>query len=463
MEKSPQLGTCSSSPRRSLTEASAALCALAEHPPIKTLLAALAPAELYLVGGTVRDAFYESAKTDLDCATPLTAEEVKKLCEAKGLRVIDTGIQHGTVLVLVDDVHIEVTTFRVPSSRETHHTARDIATDLCGRDFTINAIAFDLKTSTIVDPFHGIQDLEASLLRGVENAAARFVEDPLRILRMIRFGNAQGRAIEPSTLAAAKLHANLLSKISCERIKAELDKILLSPLPHEGIKSIHEIGALPYTIPELIPAVGFEQNKFHIHDVFEHTMWVLERTPADLILRWSALFHDAGKPHTLSVDPDGSRHFYSHETVSEELSKKRMKDLRFSTDDSRTIAKIVRHHMRPLDCGAPGVRRLIRDLGPDLARWRIFKSADAPPTIPEEDFLQAASRFDKLLASEQSKMAGPAYGKLAISGEDLITLGIQPGPTMGAILKQLEEIVIEDPSKNTRESLLAEATKRSGR
>jgi hypothetical protein len=140
-----------------------------------------------------------------------------------------------------------------------------------------------------------------------------------------------------------------------------------------------------------------------------------------------------------------------------------MKDLRFSTDDSRTIAKIVRHHMRPLDCGAPGVRRLIRDLGPDLDRWRIFKSADAPPTIPEEDFLQAASRFDKLLASEQSKMAGPAYGKLAISGEDLIALGVQPGPTMGTILKQLEEIVIEDPSKNTRESLLAEATKRSGR
>ena len=462
MEKSRQLGTYSSSPRQSLTEASAALCALAEHPPIKTLLAALCPAELYLVGGTVRDAFYESAKTDLDCATPLSAEEVKKLCEAKGLRVIDTGIQHGTVLVLVDNIHIEVTTFRVPSSRETHHTARDIATDLRGRDFTINAIAFDLKTSTIVDPFHGIQDLEASLLRGVESAAARFVEDPLRILRMIRFGNAQGRAIEPSTLAAAKHHVNLLSKISRERIKAELDKILLSPLPHEGIRSIHEIGALPYTIPELIPAVGFEQNKFHIHDVFEHTMWVLQRTPADLVLRWSALFHDVGKPHTLSVDPDGSRHFYSHEIVSEELSKKRMKDLRFSTDDSRTIAKIVRHHMRPLDCGAPGMRRLLRDLGQDLARWRIFNSADAPPTVPEEDFFQAASRFDKLLASEQSKMAGPAYGKLAISGDDLITLGIQPGPTMGAILKQLEEIVIDDPSKNTKEILLAEATRRSG-
>jgi tRNA nucleotidyltransferase (CCA-adding enzyme) len=426
-------------------------------------MAALSPAELYLVGGTVRDAFYESAKTDLDCATSLTAEEVKRRCEAKGLRVIDTGIQHGTVLVLVDAIHIEVTTFRVPSSRDIHQTARDIVTDLCGRDFTINAIAFDLRTSTIVDPFQGVRDLQGSLLRGVENAEARFVEDPLRILRMIRFGSAQGRSIDPSTLTAAELHVNLLDKISRERIKAELDKILLSPLPHEGIKAIHQIGALPYTIPELIPAVGFEQNKFHIHDVFEHTMWVLERTPADLILRWSALFHDVGKPHTLSVDPDGSRHFYSHETVSEELSKKRMKDLRFSTEDTKTIAKIVRHHMRPLDCGAPGVRRLIRDLGPDLPRWRIFKSADAPPIIPEADFLQTASRFDKLLSSEQSKMAGPAYGKLAVTGEDLIALGVSPGPAMGAILKQLEEIVIEDPSKNTKENLLEEAKKRSKR
>jgi tRNA nucleotidyltransferase (CCA-adding enzyme) len=423
-------------------------------------LAALLPAELYLVGGSVRDAFITTADTDLDLATSLTALEVKQRCDQHDIRIIETGIQHGTVLAVIDEVHIEITTLRVPSSRDVHTTARDIRTDLSGRDFTINALAFDVKEQTIIDPHDGLVDLEHSLLRAVGSAGERFTEDPLRILRMIRFGDAQGRTIEEATLAAAKEHVTLLEKVSCERIKGELDKILLSPLPHLGLKKIQEIGALPYTVPELIPAVGFEQNKFHIHDVFEHTLWVLERAPQDLILRWSAIFHDMGKPHTLSVDPDGSRHFYSHETVSEDLSKKRMKELRFSTDDTRSIASIVRHHMRPLDCGAPGVRRIIRDLGKDLSRWRQFKSADSPPTVSDTDFSAIANRFDQMLETELKKMAGPSYGKLAVTGQDLMSLGIKPGPQMGKLLRELEELVIEDPTVNTKENLLVEATKR---
>ena len=408
----------------------------------------------------MRDAFLTSADTDLDLATSLTALEVKERCDARGIRIIETGIQHGTVLAVIDEIHIEVTTFRVPSSRDAHTTARDITTDLSGRDFTINAFAFDVATHQFIDPFNGLSDLEHRVVRGVGSAEERFIEDPLRILRMIRFGPAQGRSLEASTLAAAKKEVALLAKVSCERIKSELDKILISPFPHLGLRTIHEIGALPYTIPELIPSVGFEQNKFHIHDVFEHTLWVLERTPADLILRWSAIFHDMGKPHTLSVDPDGSRHFYSHETVSEGLSKKRMKELRFSTDDSRAIASIVRHHMRPLDCGAPGVRRIIRDLGPQLVQWRQFKAADSPPTFTDEEFQKVAGRFDQLLATELAKMSGPSYGKLAITGEDLKALGVKPGPEMGKLIKELEELVIEDPLVNTKEHLLAEAQKR---
>ena len=460
MGKSPPPGTSSSKARLSRPEAEARLRTIAETAPLQVLKKAIAPAQIYLVGGSVRDAFLTTADTDLDVATSLTALEVKDRCTAQGIRIIETGIQHGTVLAVIDDVHIEVTTFRVPSSRDTHTTARDITTDLSGRDFTINALAFDLASSSLIDPFNGVQDLEEAIIRGVEDAEARFIEDPLRILRMIRFGPAQGRTIEHTTLEAAKKHVALLTKVSCERIKGELDRILMSPFPHRGVQAIHEIGGLPYTIPELIPAVGFEQNKFHIHDVFEHTLWVLERTPPHLILRWSAIFHDIGKPHTLSVDPDGSRHFYSHETVSEDLSKKRMKDLKFSTDDSRSIGLIVRHHMRPLDCGAPGVRRLIRDLGKELALWRTFKSADSPPTIPEEEFRVTAARFDQLLATEQKKMLGPSYGKLAITGEDLISLGVKPGPQMGTLLKELEELVIEDPSRNTKETLLDEARKR---
>lgn len=460
METSPKRGTSSSNLQRSRSDAEAHLRHLIGRPPLKALITALSPAELYLVGGSVRDSFLTTADTDLDLATSLTALEVKERCDRRGIRIIETGIQHGTVLAVIDEVHIEITTFRVPSSRDSHTTARDITTDLSGRDFTINALAFDIASHQFVDPFNGLSDLEHNIVRGVGSAEERFIEDPLRILRMIRFGDAQGRTIEDSTLTAAKKQVELLAKVSHERIKGELDKILLSPFPHLGIRKIHEIGALPYTIPELIPSVGFEQNKFHIHDVFEHTLWVLERTPHDLILRWSAIFHDIGKPHTLSVDPDGSRHFYSHETVSEDLSKKRMKELRFSTDDTRAIASIVRHHMRPLDCGAPGVRRIIRDLGPQLAQWRQFKAADSPPTFTDEEFQNVAGRFDQLLATELAKISGPSYGKLAISGEDLKALGVKPGPEMGKLIKELEELVIEDPATNTKETLLAEATKR---
>jgi tRNA nucleotidyltransferase (CCA-adding enzyme) len=460
METSPKPGTCSSSQQRSRSDAERHLRQLSERGPLSHLLSALLPAQVYLVGGSVRDAFLNSADTDLDLATSLTALEIKERCERRGIRIIDTGIQHGTVLAVIDEVHIEVTTFRVPSSREVHTTARDITTDLSGRDFTINALAFDVTTHQLIDPFNGLSDLEHKIVRGVGSAEERFIEDPLRILRMIRFGDAQGRAIDETTLLAAKKQIALLEQVSCERIKSELDKILMSPFPHLGVRKIQEIGGLPYTFPELIPSVGFEQNKFHIHDVFDHTLWVLERTPPDLILRWAAIFHDIGKPHTLSVDPDGSRHFYSHETVSEALSKKRMKELRFSTDDSRAIASIVRHHMRPLDCGAPGVRRIIRDLGAQLSQWRQFKAADSPPTFSEEEFLKVANRFDQLLSTELSKMSGPSYGKLAITGEDLKALGVTPGPEMGRLIKQLEELVIEDPSVNTKESLLGEAKKR---
>jgi tRNA nucleotidyltransferase (CCA-adding enzyme) len=460
METSPKRGTSSSNHQRSRSDAEAHLRHLIGRPPLKALITALSPAELYLVGGSVRDSFLTTADTDLDLATSLTALEVKERCDRRGIRIIQTGIQHGTVLAVIDEVHIEITTFRVPSSRDSHTTARDITTDLSGRDFTINALAFDVASHQCIDPFNGLSDLEHKIVRGVGSAEERFIEDPLRILRMIRFGDAQGRTIEHSTLAAAKKQVALLAKVSHERIKGELDKILISPFPHLGIRKIHEIGALPYTIPELIPSVGFEQNRFHIHDVFEHTLWVLERTPQDLILRWSAIFHDIGKPHTLSVDPDGSRHFYSHETVSETLSKKRMKELRFSTDDTRAIASIVRHHMRPLDCGAPGVRRIIRDLGPQLAQWRQFKAADSPPTFTDEEFQNVAGRFDQLLATELAKISGPSYGKLAISGEDLKALGVNPGPEMGKLIKELEELVIEDPAMNTKETLLAEATKR---
>jgi tRNA nucleotidyltransferase (CCA-adding enzyme) len=223
--------------------------------------------------------------------------------------------------------------------------------------------------------------------------------------------------------------------------------------------AIKEIGALNWTVPELLPAVGFEQNRYHIHDVFDHTMAVLDRTPQDHILRWAAIFHDIGKPHTLSTDGSGERHFYLHELVSTELSWKRMEALKFSHDDMKRISSVVRHHMRPLNCGPAGVRRLIRDLGDNLTLWRTFKDADSSPTIASEEAGRTSQGFDNLLEIERGKMRAPSYGKLAINGDDLKSLGVTPGPRMGQILKQLEELIIEDPQRNTREVLLEAAKK----
>jgi tRNA nucleotidyltransferase (CCA-adding enzyme) len=379
------------------------------------------------------------------------------------LRVVETGIQHGTLLVVIDGVHCEVTTFRQPADRDTHIDARDIATDLAGRDFTINAIAFCLRDRKLVDPFNGIGDLTAGIMRCVGDARARFSEDPLRMLRMVRFGSAQGRAVDSNTLEAATGLIAELQRVSVERIRHELEEILLSPYPAAALQSLLTLGALPWTIPELLPAVGFEQNRYHIHDVFDHTLAVVDRTPPDRILRWAAVFHDIGKPHTLSVDKEGERHFYSHEVVSNSLCQKRMEQLRFSHDDTKQICAVVRHHMRPLNCGPAGVRRLIRDLGDTLPLWRAFKDADTSPTISSDENVSTAQAFDSLLATERKRMEVPSYGRLAVNGEDLKSLGMKPGPAMGAILKQLEEAILEDPSKNDRAVLLELAQKLAGK
>ncbi len=418
------------------------------------LFDALNPAKLFLVGGSVRDAFFDAATTDLDLTTDLTPQIVKERCMTQGLRVIETGIEHGTVLVVIDDTHLEITTFRQPTDRGTQIHASDINTDLSGRDFTINAIAFCVSTKKLLDPFAGIQDLESRLLRAVGDPLSRFREDPLRMLRMIRFGPSQGRVVDNKTWNAATSNIFCLKDLAVERIKQELEKILMSPCPAAGIIALKDIGALEWTIPELQAAIGFEQNRYHIHDVFNHTMAVLDRTPHDRILRWSAVFHDIGKPHTLSVDDAGERHFYLHELSSTDLSWRRMEHLKFSHDEMKRISSIVRHHMRPLSCGPAGVRRLIRDLGDNLELWRAFKDADTSPTVAAEEITRTARSFDALLEAERRKMAIPSYGKLAVNGDDLKALGVPPGPLMGRILKQLEEIILDDPQKNSREDLL---------
>ncbi len=458
MVKFPFRGNSSSEARRNDVNAESRLSTLADTEPLQILHRILGPdAKLHLVGGAVREAIHSGGTSDLDLASIFPPERSSKLLEQAGIRVIATGIRHGTITALAGDKSVEITTFRRPGSTKPDDYSSSIEEDLHGRDFTINAIAFSLDSRAIIDPTGGVQDLNRNILRSVGHAADRYQEDPLRILRMIRFGPAQERNVESSTLSAAKSLAPELKTVSPERIRQELSHILLSAHAGAAVRTMLTTSIIEILLPEMLPSVGFEQNDFHIHDVFEHTLWVLDRCPQEKLLRWAALFHDLGKPRSLSVGEQGRRHFYNHENFSEEIAEQVMLRLKFSNDDMAAIRALVRHHMRPLECGPAGVRRLIRDLGEQFDRWRIFKRADAPPKMSDQEFSRKLGQFNDLYDAELIRRQKAGQSSLCIRGDDLIALGMAPGPKMGVLLKQLEEMVIESPDLNERTELLKRA------
>lgn len=413
-------------------------------------------AELHLVGGCVRDGLLGEDPLDLDCATVLSPEEVTNRL-SKNFRVIPTGIDHGTVRVLIPESKfhsLEITTFRKPSLRSESKYSKTIEEDLAGRDFTINAIAVCVDSQKIIDPFNGYKDLESKILRAVGNPADRIKEDPLRILRAVRFGPADGRVVDEATVKACAELSGLLKDVSIERIRDELDKILLSSFPADGIKAFRDWGLLPYTIPELMESVGFEQNEFHYEDVFNHTLTVLGRAKEDRLVRFAALFHDIGKPRSLTVDERG-RHFYNHENIGAEMTKEILERMRFSGHDAEKVSLLVEYHMRPLECGPAGVRRLFRALGDDFDKWRDLKIADAPPADTEAQFHERLRAFDSMVATERERISKSQTGeKLAVSGDDIILCGVKSGPNVGSVLKFLEEKVIENPELNQKETLI---------
>jgi tRNA nucleotidyltransferase (CCA-adding enzyme) len=410
--------------------------------------------ELYLVGGTVRDILSGKQETDLDLATVLLPEEVCNRLARNNIRVIKTGLEHGTVTAVVNKSNIEITTYRQPSSRLESRFSDTIEQDLAGRDFTINAIGFSFNKRQFIDPFGGISDLESGVLRAVGDPFDRFSEDPLRILRAVRFGQAEGRSIEHNTWQNAKSCSALLARVSIERIRDEFSKILICSSADAALKSLQELQFYSMFIPQVLPAIGFEQNRFHVEDVFFHTLTVVQKSKPELPVRLAAFFHDLGKPPSLSVDEKGERHFYKHEHISESISKEVMKRLRYSNDLTKEVSTIVKLHMRPIECGPAGVRRLLRDLGSWFDNWRELKIADASPTLSEDEFMHRLSNFDNMVQLELEKASINNTSILAINGDDLIELGFSPGKKIGEVLKGLQEAVIEEPELNNRQVLL---------
>lgn len=445
-------------------EQNRALSELAQDERLRRLHSALgADAELHLVGGSIRNVFLGLPAGDLDLATVLLPEEVLRRLSQAGIRTFPTGLKHQTVTALPIEGQeaIEITTFRGPSMSPKGGVVASVSIeeDLRFRDFRMNSLAFSLNSLSLLDPEDGLEDLKKRRIRTPGQAEERFQEDPLRVLRLIRFACAFNLEIDESCELAAKKFSAALAQVSVERIRDEFVKILLSPSPSRGLRLLSSYGFLAVFAPELEAMNGVEQNEFHYADVFEHTLEVIEKTEPDEILRLSALLHDVGKPSTLTIDPEtGFRHFYHHEAVGTEMTRVFLSRLRFPNACIEAVAILVSTHMRPLEVGPGGMRRILRDTGDYFEEWRKLKLADASSVkIPADELAQRFREFDELLEIVKQGPPVSPLKSLAINGRDLLEMGFREGPQIGDILRALHEQVLDDPELNTKEELLRRA------
>lgn len=419
--------------------------------------------ETWLVGGFVRDLLLERPLHDFDLATAAPWQKTKELCLAAGWAVHETGTKHGTLTVVANDLVLEITTFRTEGTYLDHRHPSEVAftesieEDLARRDFTVNAMAFHPKRG-LLDPYGGQEDLRAGRIRCVGNAHTRFSEDALRILRGLRFASQLGFSLEEATLEAALVAREDLLLIAGERIEDELTKLLC------GQRVLHVLmgytNILNVVLPELIPMEGLDQKtKYHIYDVFEHTAYVVHYSPATPLSRWSALLHDVGKPDTFFTDEAGVGHMHGHPKVSVEYVHAIAKRLHFSRAFTHDLALLVLYHdTRPAPT-KKSVRRLYAKLENKEYLFHALcdlMRADSLAQAPEyhdrvkiTDELEAL--FEEMLADDE------VFGlkNLAITGTDLIAVGIPEGKQIGDALNAALEEVLEERLPNEKDALLA--------
>lgn len=432
--------------------------------PVEYILSKLGEAgyEAYIVGGCVRDALLEHEPNDWDITTSALPAQVKEIFK----KTFDTGIQHGTVTVLLKEGQYEVTTYRIDGIYEDSRHPREVTftsnleEDLRRRDFTINAMAYHPEVG-IVDPYDGLGDLEASVIRAVGNPDERFDEDALRIMRAVRFSAQLGFAIDPETALALKKFAPRLTEISNERIRDELVKLLVSPYPEE-FEVLYNMGITKVIFPRFDEMMNCSQNNSgQIWDVGRHTLAMLEEVPADRTLRIAALLHDTGKIDTKMTDADGIESFAGHPEASATFAKKWLRDMRFDNATISDVVTLVRYHSYNFDGTKISARKLVSCVGELMPSLLKLMRADISAKSKEAQDI-CVPLLDKLdQFYEEIILDGDCTSlkTLAINGGDLIKLGVKPGPQMGEILASLLAQVIEDPSMNTRETLIDQVQK----
>ena len=415
--------------------------------------------EAFAVGGCVRDAVLGRIPADWDITTSAMPEEVKALFS----RTIDTGIQHGTVTVMVDHVGYEVTTYRIDGEYEDARHPKEVAftsnlvEDLKRRDFTINAMAYNDRAG-IVDEFDGIGDLEKGVIRCVGNPLDRFGEDALRMLRAVRFSAQLGFAIDEATKEAIITLAPNLEKISAERIQVELVKLLTSDHP-DYLRVAYETGITAVVLPEFDAMMNCDQkDALHEESVGEHTLKSLLNVEADKVLRLTMLFHDFGKPMTHSRTEEGITRFFGHPDIGADLSREIMRRLKFDNDTTDKVKKLTAVHDLFVRNAPNRVRRCMSKVGKDLFPY-FLKVRRANILAWKEDAQEKAlaelQELETIYEGILERAECVCIKELQVDGKDLMAAGVKQGKQIGDILSDLLEVVLEEPEKNTKETLLA--------
>lgn len=418
--------------------------------------------EAWLVGGCVRDALLKRPLHDFDIASSAPWKEAERILQGSGFAIHRTGEKHGTITAVKNDVPLEITTYRYEGSYsdgrhpDTVQPARTIEEDLARRDFTINALAYH-PSRGLLDCFGGLADLDAHLIRAVGNPDERFKEDGLRILRGLRLSSELGFPIEDATLQAMTACKMCLRNVSSERITAEMDRLLKGDFARQTLLvAIDVIGSI---MPELVACKGFSQHTpYHIYDVWEHIAYTVSYAKPLRLNRWAALLHDIGKPGAFFME-DGRGHFYGHAKISVVLGREIMQRLKMSPAFIDRILLLVKMHDIPIMATPRSVRRMLAKLDGDTELFEALldlKQADtrAHSSAGEErlhEIEQVAAIYRELLEQD----AAFSLKQLAISGSDVLALGVEQGPRVGELLNCALDAVIDEQVANEHDQLLA--------
>lgn len=413
--------------------------------------------QAYIVGGCVRDSILGKQPPDWDITTNAKPEAVKELFS----KTYDTGIEHGTITVVVNQNSFEVTTYRIdgeyignrrPASVE---FTSSLSEDLSRRDFTVNAIAYH-PSEGLLDPFNGLQDISLGIIRAVGDANHRFNEDALRMLRAVRFSAQLDFSIEGKTFESIKQNSHLIQNISRERVRTELSKILVSDHP-EKFALLKDAGLLKYILPEFEKCFEVDQNHpYHIYNVAFHSLKAVSCISNSEVLRWTMLLHDTGKAETRTTDKKGIDHFYGHPYKSVRLAGSILNRLRFDKKSISRICRLIEYHDRDIMPTSKAVRKAVKAAGADIFEDLLkVKEADKRAQNPEAapkrlvELNQIRKIYDEIIKNKECLN----LKDLALDGTDLINMGFKPGKEIGLALNKLLDCVVENPEMNTREQL----------